>query len=224
VDSPTQLARRPPSPSVPKAAPPDEDDDARTLIAQPRPPTGPGPAIAVGPGGALGLAQTLASEMGDIELPRAGPGDRPGAKADALGPPRTATPAPTSGLDIGSEPTDADDRERPPPDAGKTTGDRLGLGGTLPLDPAELERVLAAGPAPAGPPPARASLISLSEVSAAEASSPGAGPSALAAPSPSVAAPAPAKKGLSVAMAMVLGALIGAIVVGAIVVALVSMR
>jgi hypothetical protein len=190
------------TPAAQSAPAPDEDDDARTLIA--RSPTGPGPAIEIGPGGGLALAQTLASEAETAEKEMI-------AKARAIVEANRAAAPPAAG----SPPPSKSDPELSPvapevaPAAAEKIAsdkDKLGLAKTLPIGQTDID--LSKLPIPAAPaPPERAPMASLSDI----ASSAGHVPTA-------------PRKGLSVGMAMVLGALIGALVVGGIVVALVSMR
>lgn len=229
-------AAAPAAPSMPaiSAAPPsDEDDDARTLIAHPSPSrgqTGPGPRVAAAPGGGLALAQTLASEIKEPDARPKGPSPAAGKPAAPVddGPEITVGP-------VGDRPSAAAAAPAPSPPAASPTPTQeggaagLSLAATLPIGQAEVERAMQAAAAAA---PARPPLGSMSEASSPgqNQSNPGVGLSAMSssggqaiAPPSQAVAPAP-RSGISVATAMVLGALIGALVVGGIVVALVSMR
>jgi serine/threonine protein kinase len=230
-------AATPAAPSIAaiSAAPPsDEDDDARTLIAHPSPSrgqTGPGPRVEAAPGGGLALAQTLASEIKEPDARPTGPSPAAGKPASPAddGPEITVGPV----GDRASAPAAAPAAKpaAASPAAGKDgAAAPHGLAATLPIGQAEVERAMQAAAAAA--PPARAALGSMSEASSPgqNHSNPGVGLSAMSSSGghpiapPSQAVVPAAKSGISVATAMVLGALIGALVVGGIVVALVSMR
>ncbi len=241
------------------AAPPssDEDDDARTLIAHPsRGQTGPGPRVEIGPGGGLALAQTLASEIKDVDtrpkapLPAAGRAARPeedgpeitvgpiGDRSSATAPAAREAPAASPGQNSPGQnsagqnsagqnsPGQNSPGQNSPGQNNQVqaVGDRLGLAATMPIGQPEVDRAMQAAAAVAA---ARQPLGSLSEISSpglsGGQSSPGREVVAPAPVAQSITNP-PKKGGLSVATAMLLGALIGAIVVGAIVVALVSIR